>query len=229
MEPSIMFSPFRQRAGSLRRFFRLGAAALVVFGLAACASAPPKVRSDVTAFHNWPAKLPSTSFSFTVPPGMDGASIELQNYQTLIADQLARYGIDKRVESGGGLRVSFSTQVGSREVKVREPVDPFFYGGYYRPWGWGPYWGPWGFPERQYNVEVFVRTLKLNIDDANGKRLFETTVVSQGRIRELSAVMPAMITAAFEGFPGESGKTRVVEIPLEQPLAAAPAQSEPKR
>ncbi len=219
MNPSLQ--PFVR----MQTLLRLLGVALLVLGLSACASAPPKVRSDVTAFHNWPEKLPASTYSFKLPADTDAASIEVQNYQNLIADQLARYGIDKRTDAGGGLRVSFSTQVGSREVKVREPVDPFLYGGYYRPWGWGPYWGPWGIPERQYNVEVFVRTLKLNIDDATGKRLFETTVVSQGRIRELSAVMPAMIAAAFEGFPGESGKTRVVEIPLEQPLAAAPSTS----
>jgi Domain of unknown function (DUF4136) len=198
----------------------LAAAAL----LAGCATTPPMMRTDVTAFHNWPQTLADKTFSFARTPEQS-QSLEAKAYEQLIADQLARYGINRR-DSGGALSVSYTAAIAEREVRVREPVDPFpYYGPYWRGRYWDPFWGPgwgWPYPERTYSIPVYTRTLRLNINDQKGNRLFEATAVSEGRTRELATVMPGLVASVFEGFPGESGKVRTVQMPL-QPAAAAPA------
>ncbi len=46
-------------------------------------------------------------------------------------------------------------------------------------------------------------------------RVFEARAISEGPSASLAPVMPAMVQAIFEDFPGENGRTRVVEVPLE--------------
>jgi hypothetical protein len=48
--------------------------------------------------------------------------------------------------------------------------------------------------------------------DGTDRVLFEGRVQSTGREREIARVMPYMITAMFNNFPGESGVTKVVTI-----------------
>jgi hypothetical protein len=52
-------------------------------------------------------------------------------------------------------------------------------------------------------------------DMATGKKLYETTVVSEGTNSSLAAVMPFMVRSAFTDFPGPSGVPRRVELKLE--------------
>jgi Domain of unknown function (DUF4136) len=204
----------------MRRLFVLLLAPVIL--LAACATTPPIMRSDVTAFHEWPATLADKTFSFKRTPEQ-AVSLESKSYERLIADQMARYGLNFK-ETGGALTVSYEPGIKEREVKVREPVDPWpYYGGpywrgrYYDPfWGYG--WGGWPM-ERSYTVLVYTRTLKLNITDKAGKRLFEATAVSEGTTKELPVIMPGLVTSVFEGFPGESGKARRVQLPLETTTA----------
>jgi hypothetical protein len=185
--------------------------ALVLTG---CATTPPMVRSDVTAFHQWPQSLADKSFSFSP---RQSNSLEMQTYEQLVADQLTRLGYIRK-PNGGALMVNFEPGIQSREVKVSEPADPWAYRSPFWPyrtaWDYPPYfWGPTF--ERSYTVQVFTRTLKLNIEQG-GQRVFEATAVSEGNIRELSTIMPYLVAAVFQGFPGESGKTRRVELPLQK-------------
>jgi hypothetical protein len=46
-------------------------------------------------------------------------------------------------------------------------------------------------------------------------RVFEARAISEGPSASIAPVMPAMVQAIFADFPGESGRTRVVEVPLE--------------
>jgi hypothetical protein len=190
-------------------------ALLVTLALAGCATTPPIVRSDVTSFHQWPPATAEKTFSFAARGGAP-ASLENQSYEQLISDQLARLGYNRK-PSGGALTVNFEADIKPREVKVTEPVDPWIYRDPwwpYRPWGYYPgWWGPTY--ERSYTIQVYTRTLKLNMEQA-GKRVFEATAVSEGTTRELPSIMPYLVASVFEGFPGELGKTRRVELPMQK-------------
>jgi hypothetical protein len=50
---------------------------------------------------------------------------------------------------------------------------------------------------------------------AGGTRIFEARAFSDGESASLAPVMRAMVQAIFEDFPGQSGRTRVVKVPLE--------------
>jgi hypothetical protein len=56
--------------------------------------------------------------------------------------------------------------------------------------------------------------LKIEILDRNAlvqqkiKKIYEAKVLSRGSSAQLSKVMPSMIKALFEDFPGKSGSTR---------------------
>jgi hypothetical protein len=54
----------------------------------------------------------------------------------------------------------------------------------------------------------------MNIVEADGEmdRVFEGRVESNGTESSLPEVMPYLITAMFNNFPGESGTTKVVTI-----------------
>jgi hypothetical protein len=190
-------------------------ALLVTLALAGCATTPPMVRSDVTSFHQWPPATAEKTFSFAARGGA-AASLENQSYEQLVSDQLARLGYNRK-PSGGALTVNFEADIKPREVKVTEPVDPWIYRDPwwpYRPWGYYPgWWGPTY--ERSYTIQVYTRTLKFNMEQT-GKRVFEATAVSEGTTRELPSIMPYLVASVFEGFPGESGKTRRVELPMQK-------------
>jgi hypothetical protein len=47
-------------------------------------------------------------------------------------------------------------------------------------------------------------------------RVFEARAISEGPSASIAPVMRAMVQAIFDGFPGESGRTRVVSVPMEE-------------
>jgi hypothetical protein len=53
-------------------------------------------------------------------------------------------------------------------------------------------------------------------NDRLRSHLFEGRVRSSGRQGELAEVMPYLITALFQNFPGESGVTKVVTIEMDE-------------
>ena len=86
----------------------------------------------------------------------------------------------------------------------------FGFGRYYDPFYWGIYDT---YTPEVYSVPTYMRNLQMNIvDESEGERIFEGRVQSNGTGNQLPEVMPYLITAMFENFPGESGVTKVVTI-----------------
>ncbi|RMD89375.1 MAG: DUF4136 domain-containing protein [Alphaproteobacteria bacterium] len=77
--------------------------------------------------------------------------------------------------------------------------------------------GAFGFPIGGHEPEaVYNRRISLALIEAeSGRRLWEGRAVSTGRTADLDAVMPLLIKALLEGFPGESGRTVEVRLPVE--------------
>ena len=67
---------------------------------------------------------------------------------------------------------------------------------------------------------AYTRILKLDIVDkqalaqGNIKKLYEGKVVSTGSNSQLATVLPTMVKALFEDFPGQSGSTRTSILAL---------------
>ncbi len=219
---------------NIKRYLGLGIVASCLL-LSGCASV---IRSNVTAFNEWPADLTDKSYTFATTAEQNN-DLEYRNYATLIAAELQHLGFTQ-VASGAPaqLKVAFDYGISSREVRVVEPVvvDPGwpgypFYGPY---WGAGPYgryygrvydplWyggmygpAPGVIVPRESNYEMFTRHLHIDIAHAgNGKKLYEVNVNSEGRIGVLATVMPYLVRSAFTDFPGQSGLSHVVELKLD--------------
>ncbi len=197
--------------------------------LAGCATT---IRSEVTAFHQWPAALSGQAYVFTRPAPPD---LERQNYEALLRTQLAKLGLrEAAAGEAPALTVAMAYQVNGRDVRVIETVlvDPWYgtpwYGpGYYTPyWGWPGYGHPFYGPmwptmpvarEQVRQYTVFHRELKVRIDDAvKNQSLYDVTVKSAGQEGNLAVVMPYLMDSAFRDFPGKSGTPRVVELKMKR-------------
>jgi hypothetical protein len=126
------------------------------------------------------------------------------------------------------LKVSMSYGIRGRDVREVYPVVvnsyPFAYPYWYAPTWRGGYYGPfydpfWYSPpiveQRVSQYQLFTRELRITIARmSDGKKLHETTVVSEGTNGSLAAVMPYMVRSAFAEFPGPSGVPRRIELKL---------------
>ena len=198
--------------------------------LSGCAS---KIRSEVTAFHQWPAAMLEKTFSFVHKEG-EPTGLERQSYENLIRAELVKQGLHE--PSGGqeaALAVSFNATVSAKDVRVVETVlvdswygtpwyGPGFYSPYWGGWpGYSPFYGPFspGMPvarEQERRYTVFYRELKLKISDlAASQPLYEVTVRSEGKEGNLAKVMPYLVRSAFAEFPGKSGTPRIIEMKID--------------
>lgn len=204
----------------------IAAAASLSLLLGGCATT---IRSDVTTFHQWPAQIADKSYAFEAPAPQDN-TLELQNYENLVRDQLNRLGFHEAQQSP-------ALKVAVRFVTVDVPTQvlypsyaPFYpysarfgYGGFRRRyWGGGwynPFYDPFWGPVPRYDVEEehrYHRQLQISISSAtDSKRLFDVTVRNVSKTMSTPAVMPALVQSAFEGFPGPNGGARVVELKQE--------------
>lgn len=212
----------------MKRGFSLVFLATLAFVLAGCAA--PTIRSEVTAFHEWPAQLADKSFTFE-RSNAQGNDLEYRNYENLVRAELLRLGFtDASAAAKAALRVNLAYRVTDRDVRVVEPVvvNPGGWGGPY----YGPYYGPrWGHrfydpfwhdpfwyspPVVSYsesNYRLYKRQLQVGIArTADNRKLYDVTVNSEGTSPSLAAVMPYMVKSAFADFPGESGVPRQITM-----------------
>ena len=194
--------------------------------LTGCAST---IRSDVTAFHEWPSSLPDKSYVFERTREQND-SLEYLNYENLVRAELSRLGfVEAPAATKPSLKAAVSYSISGRDVTEVYPVVvnpyPYWYGpawrGYYGPGYYGPFYDPfWYGPpvveNRVSQYQLFTRQLRISLSRmSDGKKLYETTVVSEGTNGSLAAVMPYMVRSAFKDFPGPSGVPRRVEMKME--------------
>lgn len=204
----------------MKRLILTAAAACTVM-LAGCATT---IRSDVTTFQQWPAQLPSKTYSIDAPAPQDD-TLEVRSYLDLVRGQLARLGFQE-AGADAALKVKMRFRTTDVPVQVVQAIDPFFtpsarfgywgprrhfasayYGGFY-----DPFWGG----RAGYQVierHVYQRDLQVAIRSAkDGKPLFDVTVHNNSTQPSTPALMPALVQSAFEGFPGPNGGARTIEL-----------------
>ncbi len=204
---------------------RILVALAAVLMLAGCAS---KFRTDVSSWHRLPPPSGETFVIDAKDPRKQG-SLEFQQYAGLVAAELQRVGYRPAPRGAEPtLVVRFDYGLDGAREKVRSYESGFYGGGYFgyhRPY-WGPGWGAgYGFDDypdvRSYTV--YQRRLELEIAAAGnpGQNLYETRVISDGRSNRLEEVMPLMVRALFQDFPGPSGVTRQISIDLDKAPSAS--------
>lgn len=207
--------------------------AVSVLLLQGCATTTT-IRSDVTAFHEWPAQMQDKSYVFARTKEQDN-NLEYRNYENLVRAELQRLGFTEAQDAASArLKATLEYSITGRDVRISYPVvvDSYWPGawpGYYGPWRGGyyspfyspfhdPFWpGPPVVDRREENYVLFTRRLRFGLAQAStGKMLYDVTVVSEGRNGNLAAVMPYMVRSAFADFPGPSGVPRRIELKMEE-------------
>lgn len=224
----------------LVRHFSIAAMAGAALALSACAT---PFKADVSRFQS---QLPAPQGqSFTIAaadPSLDGG-IEFNQYASLIAAELTRYGYRPAPEGTQAemlVRVDYSIDNGRERIRSSPAMMDPWYGGfygprYYRPvvvrgpngrryvygyrdpfmWGgFGPGWG--GRDIESYTI--FTSQLSVQISRASdGFRLFEGRAEAQSGDNNLTQIVPNLVEALFTDFPGNSGeKLRITVAPPEK-------------
>lgn len=207
--------------------------AIICAALAGCGQF---IRSHVSVFHEMPAG-PSPTYAFLQFKEQEG-SLEHRTYENLLRQQLTakgyrevplekadliafiQYGIDAGTQVAYSYPIMGQTGVASSYTTGRVQS----YGSGYATYSGTTYNTP------TYGVvgtgsgsrTEYSRFVRLDLVDrtalagGNIKKLYEGRVTSQGYSGQLSAVMPAMVRALFEDFPGKSGSTKSITLSREQ-------------
>ena len=177
-----------------------------------CAGCASQVTSEVTRFHQDMRPMGETVAIVPLDQARQG-SLEFAAYAKLVAEKLTDIGY--QVVAAGAkpdLLAKMDYAVGPAQTRIRSMPRNFVYYrfnyGYFHPYYFGNYWDQ---PE-VYSYTVYPRTLDLTIVRASGESLFEGHVKSIGRQQNINQVMPYLVQAMFNNYPGESGVTKVVTI-----------------
>jgi Domain of unknown function (DUF4136) len=194
-------------------------ATVLLAGLSGCAL----LRSQVAVSHELPKDLSGTTYVM-IPFKEQEGSLEHKAYEEAVRQELnakgfrettleqaetvvfLAYGIDtgKRVVSSYPIISQTSATDCITGLRSEQPC----------PW---PTYGPAG--KRETSQTEYTRVLRLDIVDkqdfaeGNIKKVYEGRVVSSGFSDKLGKVLPRMVKALFEDFPGQSGSTKTLFQP----------------
>ena len=213
---------------------KIAAAAVLMLGLAACAS---NFNANVSRFQSQlPAPSGQTFAVVADDPALSGG-LEFAQYARLVEGRMAQLGYTPVASpANANLLVRFDYGVDKgreRVVSTGFRRDPFFspwygysrfgygrFGGYGYPhrgglWGYGWY-DPW-FDGGVDSYTVYTSGIDLKIDrKADGQRLFEGKAEAVSTSNRLQYVVPNLIEAMFTNFPGNSGETVRITVAPEK-------------
>ena len=193
--------------------------------LAACAS---PITAKVTSFNEWPSNVAGSTFSFLTPADKTN-DLEQAAYEGYVQAELEKIGM-KRAAPGqaGRIQVDLITGNGTKDKKYREAVyeDYYVYQAPYRdrvgnvyPGYWTPdRFGARYVGDREVTRTVQVSNLRLRLLDTQGhapgqaKAVFESRAGYEGDNEDLPDLVPYLVRAIFDGFPGQNGRVRVVRF-----------------
>jgi hypothetical protein len=189
-----------------------------------CVSAPP-VNSTVTAFHVLPAKTAGTTFAFIALEGQVG-DLEYQTYQNDMRAHLAAAGWIEADRTTTATLISFAYsidqgrlatvsmpvfgQTGVSSSSTSGTVDAN--GNFRSTTTYMPDFGVTGYvpvTRMQYSRVVRISIAdRASVDSNATKLVYQASIMSVGSSGVIAPVMPAMLDAVFDDFPGKSGQTR---------------------
>lgn len=192
----------------------------VVLALAGCGR--QLVQADVTRFHAPPVAAPH---SFTIlPDAAQTGSLEFESYAQLVAAQLQARGwrpVAAKPGAGAETVVLLHWGAGPPHTEVWSSPSSVYGGAGWggRPWYGGGIWDPFPYTETR-SVTYHVKWASVDILDGPGWRsgsavkLFEARAVTEGTSPAVAPAVPYLITALFTNFPGASGSTVRVQVPV---------------
>jgi hypothetical protein len=205
---------------------RLVCGLLVLLALLSGCASP--ITARVSSFQQWPADVVGSSFGFLAPVDHT-RELEQASYAGLVAVELNKQGL-QAAASGQPARILVDLNVSS-QLENRSYSRPVYQDQYvYRPGFrdaagriYPGYWMPDPFGPRyvgnqQLMQTVQVSSLRLRLLDTQGpagsspRTVFESTATHEGSPAPLPSVVPYLVRAVFEGFPGANGREQVVRF-----------------
>ncbi len=187
-------------------------AALALLLLTGCASTYT-LDNTVQSFSQIPALVQPATYRFERLPSQQ--SPEQQQLEDFADPALAAAGL-RRDDANPRSSVQVSARVSEEISPFADPWGPygnFGFGG----WGWHRHWGMgmglgWGYPPEpswvRREVNVIVRDLSTN------KVVYESRAINDGPYFNAPHVLPAMFSAAMQGFPNPPSGPRQVNIQI---------------
>ena len=194
--------------------------------LTACAS---PITTRVTSFNEWPANAAGSTFSYIRRPGV--RELEQAAYENYVQLELEKRGL-KRAPAGqaGRIQVDVAATNHSQRQTYNTPVyqNSYVYlppyrdaAGHFFPgfWEFDPF-GPRYVGERQVSNIIQITSLQLRLLDTQGsppgkaRTVFESRALYEGfgDSDNLPVLVPYLVRAIFDEFPGQSGRVRTVQF-----------------
>lgn len=192
------------------------------------------VQSNVAVFHEFPA-APSKVKYAAIPFKDQQGNLEYKSYERLIKEELAKRGFVEVSAEEADVVMFFSYGIDSgKEVVSSYPIfgqtgtSSSYTSGTVTSYGNYATYSGTTYNRPTYGVvgsgvtsdTKFTRFLKVELLESSAlakgdiKKIYEAKVVSSGSNNQVAVVMPTMIRALFEDFPGKSGSTRKSILPL---------------
>lgn len=195
--------------------------AIAVMALAGCAST---LSARVTTYQHWPVGAQGEYYRIVPQPRQQG-NLQFDAFSDMLRAAIGPTGL-REVPAGATARFEVRLDYGSvtEQAWVRRYDDPFLNDGFMGPAFGGYYggWGRWGgsifFSPASVAVPVTVyrNTLTVTIFDTNNpeREVYRATAVNRSEDEALDSVMPYLMRAIFDDFPGNNGQVREVEYEL---------------
>src|SRR5690606_15925583 len=203
---------------NMRRHWVIWLAASLML-MSGCAST---LSARVTTYQQWPVGVQGEYYRI-VAVGNQVGNLQFDAYADMLRAAIGATGLR---EAGAGAEPRFEVRIEYdnpvHQTWVQRYDDPFYYPGWSPFGGYYGHWGGWGggifYTPSVVNVpvEVYRNTLTVSIVDraAQGKEVYRSTAVHTSQDDNLNAVMPYLMQAIFDDFPGNNGQTRVVKYAL---------------
>ena len=211
------------------RGVRSGLCAAMALGLAgALSGCANSFDANVSRFqHELPAPQGQT-FAVVAEDPRNAGGLEFSHYAALVADQLHKVGYQPGDPATADLIVEFDYGVDKGRDKVSTLGSDAFWGpwhggfrggyagGFYGPHRWGYGWyDPW-FSDIDVTT-VYTSGVEVRIKRrSDGQRVFEGKAEAVSPSNRLPYLVPNLVEALFNGFPGHSGETARISIPAEK-------------
>lgn len=202
----------------LRRLWGIWLAAALL-SLGGCAST---LSARVTTYQQWPVGAQGEYYRI-VPGPNQSDNLQFGAFSDMLRAAIGPTGLREAVQGAEArfeVRIEYDNPV--RQVWVQRYDDAYLYpgwpafGGYYG--GWGRWGGGVFYTPRVVNVpvDVYRNTLTVTLFDlfADGQEVYRATAVNNSRDESLDAVMPYLMQAIFDDFPGNNGQVREVRYEL---------------
>ena len=188
--------------------------------------------AQVTSFHRSGETFSGKRFEI-VPDDRQRGQLEFDAYARQVGAALAAQGLVPAQQGSAQLRVRIDYAVDApRAVAYEQPV--YGYANVGPVWGLRPHYGPggvvyqswgWSYPLAwgvvgssvgQYRVWRHRLEVRIEEASADAPKLFEGSASSSSRTDALPTLMPVLVHALFEKFPGPNGETRTVDVEVRE-------------